>query len=246
MTTSVVVASRSLWPVSETGTVRVGFADAGAQLQGVAIEGAGALLALGDRVQAAPAPTLVDVDGAACRLDGASAYQITLEPLGPPAELGPATRVWICRARGTVGDRALDGLGSIMRSLADHRIVLERAVTAWFGPAEAVALAARRPRRASGHGDEELVGAILRGEPLEPITVADPRLSSTYDGEGLILRCGIELWETDEAEFAERYGGIAGLRGELTGTDGDRTAVAFMSFRGDRERGVGQYLITER
>jgi len=232
--------------VSETETVTAGFADAGAQLQGVAIEGAGALLAVGDRVEAVPGFRLADIDGSACRLGGDGAYEVTLEPFGPPAALGDAARVWICRARGTVADRPLDGFGSITRTLADDRIVLERAVTAWLGPGLAVALAARRPRRASGHGDEELHAAVMRGKPLEPLPVADPRLSSTYDGDGLLLRCGIELWETAEAEFALRYGGIAGVRGELAREDGARTRVTFMSFRGDRERGVGRYEITVR
>jgi hypothetical protein len=240
------VPSRSLWPVSETESVRVGFADADAQLQGVAIEGAGALLAVGDRVESAPGWRLDDIDGAACRLGGDGAYDVTLEPLGPPAALGDASRVWICRARGTVADRPLDGFGSITRSLADNRDGLERAVTAWLGPGLAIALAARRRRRACGHGDEELHAAVMRGEPLEPVPVADPRLSSTYDGDGLLLRCGIELWETAEAEFALRFGGTAGVRGELAHRDGARTRVAFMSFRGDRELGVGRYEITER
>jgi hypothetical protein len=232
--------------VSQTETVRAGFADAGAQLQGVAIEGAGTLLAVGERVEALPGFSLADIDGTACRLGGDGAYAVTLEPLGPPAALGDAVRLWICRAHGTVADRPLEGFGSIMRTLAGDRIVLERAVTAWLGPALAVALAARRPRRASGHGGEELHAAVMRGEPLEPLPVADPRLSSTYDGDGLLLRCGIELWETAEAEFALRYGGIAGVHGELTHEDGARTRVAFMSVRGERERGVGRYEITER
>src|SRR6185437_12972175 len=112
------------------------------------------------------------------------------------------------------------GSGSIMRSLADDRVVLERAVTAWIGPSLAVALNARRPRRAAGHGGEQLNAAILRGEPLETVAVADPRLSSTYDGDGLLLRCGLELWDTEDADFALRYAGTAGAHGTLTHADG--------------------------
>jgi hypothetical protein len=226
--------------------VTIGFADLGGAVQGIAIAGAGALLAAGGRVEAAPAATLTDDGGAACRVAGAGAYELMLEPLGPPADLGEDARVWICRARGTAGGRQLDGVGHITRSQPGERVVLERNVIAWLGPELAVALDARRAGRARGHGDEELHAAILRGAPLTPATVMEPRLSTTYDGDGHLLRCGLELWEDAEADFAVRYGGAATAHGELVGEDGSRTRVAFIAWRGDRgEHGVGHYEITE-
>lgn len=226
--------------------VTVGFADPGAGVQGVAIEGAGALIAAGGAVSAVPGFDLADVDGTACRLRGGEAYDVTLEPVGPPAELGPAARAWICRARGSATGRPLEGLGAIIRSEIGDRVPLQRAVTAWLAPELAVVLAARRPRRASGHGDEELHAALVRGEPPVPLAVASPRLSTTYDGDGLVTHCGIELWETEESEFAERYGALATAHGELTHADGARTRVAFLAWRRNGETGIGRYDITER
>lgn len=230
-----------------TERVTIGFADPEGAVQGVAIAGAGALLAIGGRVEAAPGCTLSDIDGSSCRAVAAGAYEVTLEPLAPPADLGATARVWICRARGLAGGRQLDGFGQITRSQPGERAVLERGVVAWLGPELAVALDARRPARARGHGDEELHAAILRGAPLELAAVMEPRLSTTYDGDGRLLRSGLELWEDAEADFAVRFGGVATGHGELAHKDGARTRVAFMAWRGDRgEHGPGRYEITDR
>jgi hypothetical protein len=230
--------------VSERLTI--GFADAGSRLQGVAIAGAGVLLVSGTTVTSAPqAEMRKDQDGAwTASVDGT--FAVTLEPLGSPARLGDAAQVWICTARGTVGGAAFDGLGHLTREAPADGAILERAVTAWLGAELAATLTARRGRRAAGHGDEELHGAILRGAPLEPVEVSRPRLSSAYDAGGRLVRCGLELWETDESEYAQRFGGVATAHGELVHADGARTRVAFVAWRDEHARGLGRYDITER
>jgi len=224
----------------------IGFADADGARQGVAIAGAGTLLCLGGAVTGAPeAQMRKDADGAwTASVDGR--LEIALEPLGPAAQLGALASVWICSARGTIAGERFDGVGHLTRDAPGDRAPLERSVTAWLGAELALALAARRPRRAAGHGDEELHATVLRGDPLTPAAVRSPRLSSAYDGDGRLARCNVELWETEEAEFALRFGALATAHGELAHADGARTQVAFLAWRGDRERGVGRYDITRR
>ncbi len=215
-------------------------------MQGVAIAGAGALLAVGGQVTAHADAQMRKDDAGAWTASVDGAFAVALEPLGAPARLGEAAEVWICSARGVIGDAAFDGVGHFTREAPAGGFVLDRAVTAWLRTELAVALAARRPRRAAGHGDEERHGAILRGVPLEPVAVADPRLSSTYDGDGRVIRCGLELWETEESDSAVRFAGLATAHGELIHDDGARTLVAFVAWRGDREHGLGRYDITTR
>ena len=126
----------------------------------------------------------------------------------------------VCRAHGSVGARALDGVATISRSEAGEPAPLERWISLWLGPTLAVALTARRPPRAAGHGEEQIDAAILRGEPLAAVAIGDTAISTTYDGDGRPIHCGVELWETDESEFADRAAGEAIAHGELTEPDG--------------------------
>jgi hypothetical protein len=230
--------------VSERLTI--GFAAVNAGPQGVAIAGAGAVVAVGGDVTSVPDAKLSkDSDGAwTASSDGA--FAVALEPLGAPVQLHGDTQIWICTARGRVGDTSFDGLGHLTREAPEREAVLERAVIAWLGAELAVVLTARRSMRAAGHGEEDTQAAILRGAPLEPLTVAEPRLSSAYDADGSLVRCGLELWETTESEFPQRFGGRATAHGELTVADGRRTRVAFIAWRGERAHGAGRYDITER
>jgi hypothetical protein len=230
--------------VSERLTI--GFVAGDGGPQGVAVAGAGALVAVGSQVTSIPEAELHKDASGAWTASGGGAFAVALEPLSPPVQLGGDAQVWICSARGTVGDAGFDGLGHLTREAPDGDATLERAVTALLGTELAVVLAARRPRRAAGHGDERTHAAILRGAPLEPVAVTDPRLSSAYDADGRLVRCGLELWESDEAEFPQRFGGLATAHGELTLADGRRLHVAFIAWRGERVHGVGRYDITER
>lgn len=220
----------------------IGFGDASAGLHGVAIAGLGTLVTAGGRVLPAGQPALRELDGVT-RLGG-DGLDVSLEPLGAPGSLGASTEVWLCRARGTVAGTPLDGLGTITRATLPDALALDRSVSAWFEPGLAFALAARRARGAGGHGDEELAAVVLRGEPPAAAPVAEPRLSTTYDGDGRIVHCGIELWETEDSEFAERIGGESVAHGELAGPGGALTAVTFMAFHRDGAAGCGHYAVT--
>lgn len=78
-----------------------------------------------------------------------------------------------------------------------------RILAAWFGPDRAIVLSAVRPR--NSHADKDVVSVAVAGiDPFaadqatgaerEPLQIFDPRLSTTYDGQGIPLRAGVELW----------------------------------------------------
>jgi hypothetical protein len=235
-----------MYSAAVTERLTIGFAAANGGPQGVAIAGAGALLAVGGDVTSIPDAELSKDAAGAWTASADGAFAVALEPLGPPVDLGADAQAWVCTARGQVGATSFDGLGHLTREAPGGDAVLERAVIGWLGAELAVVLAARRSRPAAGHGDEDAHAAILRGAPLEPLTVADPRLSSAYDADGNLVRCGLELWETADSEFPQRFGGRATAHGELRLADGRRTRVAFIAWRGERVQGAGRYDITER
>jgi hypothetical protein len=193
-----------------------------------------------------------------------ASFDLELEAIGALAELSPEHPV--ARAGGMAGYEqplhvrgsarvgeariAVDGLGQRGHSWGAPdwgRIELARSVSAWLGDDLAVSLTAIRPAGKHEHADEALVAAILeRGEDGEPraVDVADPRLSTTYDGEGRQRHAGLELW-IDEDGFPRR------AAGELAcGTSLDLGALrldcAFFRWWMEGRRGIGRYDVLRR
>jgi hypothetical protein len=71
-----------------------------------------------------------------------------------------------------------------------------RFLAAWLDAGTGFSLLALRPRKARGH-EEDIVASALLDDPAPPV-VAEPRLSTTYSGEGLPARAGLELWLEEE------------------------------------------------
>ncbi|MGO9976318.1 MAG: hypothetical protein ACLP01_26630 [Solirubrobacteraceae bacterium] len=86
-----------------------------------------------------------------------------------------------------------------------------RFVATWFENDAALALLASRPAGAKGH-DLDVVAAAVQGEGPQ-LTVFDPRLSTTYGGDGAPARMGIEMWlgATEEGDLSSRR-----VAGEVT------------------------------
>jgi hypothetical protein len=189
----------------------------------------------------------------------AASFDLELEATGALAELPPDHPV--ARIGGMTGYEqpvrvrgeaqvgasrvAVDGLGQRGHSWGAPdwgRIALARTVSAWLDEGLAVSLTAIRPAGKQHHSDEALAAAIIdRGEDGAPraVDVLDPRLSTTYDGEGRQRHAGMELWVDDEGFPRRAAGEIA------CGTSLDLGALrldcAFFRWRMEGRVGVGRY-----
>jgi hypothetical protein len=219
------------------------FADAASQIAGVAIAGAGTLLAL-DGELAATVPPRLSGGEPAWTLAAAGAYELSLEALADRATLASGAQVWLCRATGHIEARELDGLAMLTRTPGGAVAALERQLSIPFEPALAIALTASRPRGASAHGEELIEAVVFRGEPPAPSLFEKSRLSTTYDAAGIPRHAGVELWESEEVEFALRIGGEAVTNGELIHPDGARSRVVFLAWHHRGHRALGSYTIT--
>lgn len=183
----------------ETGLWGVAWAPAGSDTISVA-------LGEGSEVSLASA-TLAGSDHAEdWRLEG-DGVELVLAPSAPPVSGGEESGLdgfdQLCRAGGRLTldgeERELSGLGwrSTRGTLDLKRIESFRQVCAWFEPDECLALLAMRPRRARGQESDLIAASVIDPEPVP--AVADPRLSTTYDRDGLPSRAGLELWFEEPA-----------------------------------------------
>lgn len=76
-----------------------------------------------------------------------------------------------------------------------------RLLAAWLAGDEGLTLAATRPRKARGQ-EADLTSAVLVDSGGTHF-VSDPRLSTTYDGNGVPSRAGVELWVQEPSEDPE-------------------------------------------
>ena len=191
-----------------------------------------------------------DAEGAGFELEFAS--------VGAPADLsrevaaagGMQGLEQLCRVTGTAraGGREIrvDGLGQRGHQWGSpdwEELSRARTVTAWMGTDESIVLTAVRPAGAHGH-DEEAIWAALLGEH-GPTTVAEPRLSTTYDTEGRQRAAGLELWLTDEDGWARRAAGEV-LCGSTLDLGRLRLDCAFFRWHMEGREGVGRYDLLRR
>ena len=182
----------------------------------------------------------------------AFAFDLVFDAVSAPGELtavdGGAGYEQLCRVHGTVraGDEVLtvDGLGQRGHGWGSpdwNAIELTRSISAWL-PDDALGgmtVAGARPAGARGHADESVAAVIV--EAGEAVAVADPRLSTTYDGEGHMRRAGLELWVTEDGYPLRAAGEV------LCGTSLDLGSlaldVAFLRWHAEGREGVGRYEI---
>ena len=221
-----------------------------------------------DEVSAAGLDTEVVEPLRAWRLHFASdeaSLDLDLHALSAVAELDPEHPVaraggmagfeQACHVTGTatVGGRRLDvdALGQRGHSWGApdwDRISLARTVAAWLDDELAVSLTAIRPAGAKHHEDERVAATILDRDPESgrerASLVADPRLSTTYDGDGRQKAAGLELY-LDEEGLPRRAAGEV-----VCGTTLDlgrlRLDCAFLRWRMEGRSGVGRYDVLRR
>jgi hypothetical protein len=179
------------------------------------------------------------------------AFDLTFEAVSAPGEIsaveGAEGYEQLCRVHGKAGGVEIDGLGQRGHSWGDpdwSAVSLTRTVSAWLDDDAlgGITVLTARPAAASAHADESVAGLIV--EAGEPVSVFDPRLSTTYDGDGHTRRCGLELWVTEDGYPLRAAGEV------ICGTTMDlgalRLDVAFMRWHAEGRSGVGRYEILRR
>ena len=123
-----------------------------------------------------------------------------------------------------------------------NRMATARTVSAWPDDGFALALTAIRPDGAE-HGEERVWAALLGSTGT--LQVDEPRLSTTYDGEGRQRRAGLELWVSEDDGHAHRGSGEV-LCGSTLDLGQLRMECAFFRWRLDGRAGVGRYDVLRR
>jgi hypothetical protein len=187
----------------------------------------------------------------------AHGFDLRFEAVSSPAELngdvvgagGMSGYEQLCTVTGTVrtGGRVTEirCLGQRGHSWGEpdwSRIASARTVAAWPEQGFGLALSAIR-LEGDDHGDEPVWAALMdRAGTLE---VDEPRLSTTYDGDGRQRRAGLELWLEDEDAPPHRGSGEV-LCGSTLDLGQLRMDCAFFRWRLDGRAGVGRYDVLRR
>ena len=187
-------------------------------------------------------------------------FDLRFEACSAPAALEAETPVakaggmegydQLCRVTGSVSHggrtyqvRCLGQRGQLWGTPDWSKIELARAVSAWLADDRALTLTTVRPAKAKGHLDEAVSGFMFEGG--EAVEIADPRLSTTYDGEQRQRRAGLELWMTEEGDYARRVAGEV-LCGTTLDLGEQRLDSAFFAWRMEGREGVGRYDVLRR
>jgi hypothetical protein len=167
----------------------------------------------------------------------------------PPAAAAEPEPSWsgrqeLCRVTGTVAGAEIDCVG-VRTELTQVRLGelgSVRGFTSWVSAEEAVTLLALRPE-SEAHQDHDLVAATVF-DPDGWMSSNDPRLSTTYDGDGNPTRATLELWiARGEREFPRRAAGEAA--GPAVTVAGDHATLWVLPLRchSRGSDGAGVYLL---
>jgi len=180
-----------------------------------------------------------------------SGFDLEFTAVSPPAELsedddaaqlgGMAGEERLCRVSGTAAGHRIDCLGQRGRTwgVADwSRIALTRSLAAWLDNGTSLTVAAVRPTGAESHADEATWGALLDADGA--VDVAEPRISTTYDGDGHQRRAGLELWVSQDDDYPRRGAGQV-LCGSSVELGQLRLDCSFFVWQVDGREGVGRY-----
>ena len=218
--------------------ISVAFFDPAHGLHGSARQGT-TLLFEGVRPTAVPEGPVLDADGDGLRARLAGRFDLSFAPVSAPADLGGAS-TRICQVAGTVGDAAVDCLGTVTETHeapAWSELDALRSISGLFDEGHGFLALALRPRGARGHGEERVRAYLLTGGEL--VAVEDPRLSTVYDDQGRQRDAGFELWVPEE-DFPRRASGRAVVGASLA-LDGLRVQAAVFSWRMEGREGAGAY-----
>jgi hypothetical protein len=224
----------------------VSFADAERGWYGLAHSAGLAVLFRGQAVAGVMSDASLAITVGGVTWTGADAgFDLTWEPMSGPIERAGGVEQLISvrgtvRAGGVTED--IEAVGQRSESAGPRPgYDLVRVVSAWLGDG-GVLLEALRPEGAEGHDVEDVWATLV--EHGDAVAVAEPRLSTTYDGDGHQRRASMELWLGEDG-YPLRAGGevICGSSLDL----GDHTLdLAFFRWRAEGVEGVGRYDILKR
>jgi hypothetical protein len=234
------------------------FGDVEGPVWGAGLQAGSAALIVGDATGAVHSALSADswrADGPVWQL-AAPGIALEVEPVTdereafPPDDGGePARGVQeLCRVHGTVtvsgAERPVDcpGTRSTIDGVDPAALESVRTVAGWFAPDDAFTLLALRAPRAQGQ-EADLVAATLF-DPEGWVPVADPRLSTTYDGAGVPTRVSLELWVTEgENEFPRRAAGEAAAPSAAVTADGLQVRAIPLRCHSRGREGGGVYVL---
>lgn len=219
------------------------FFDPDRELYGMARSGSTILFEGRSPAAHATGPGL-EPDGDGWRAELPGKLSLRLEPVSAELDLGGVT-ARVCRVSGEASGRAVSCLGTFSVTTVTPRweeLDAIRSLSALVDDRNGMLALARRPRGASGHG-EELVraGLLVEGELHE---VEESRISTVYDGDGRQRSAGLELWLAGE-EFPRRGSGVA-IAGSSLELDPVRVHAAVFRWRLDGRDGIGAYELQVR
>jgi len=186
------------------------------------------------RFEATCAPAVIEPDATAAQTGAIQGYEQTCSVSGSVSHGGRTHQL-----------RCLGQRDHLWGAPDLGRIEVARSLSAWLGSDRALMLSAVQPARAKlRHLDEAIAGWVV--EDGEPVRIAEPRLSTTYDGELRQQRAGLELWMDEEGTVGRRAWGelLCGTTIELG--DNLRLDSSFFAWRMEGRQGVGLYDVLRR
>ncbi len=157
----------------------------------------------------------------------------------------------LCRVRGhaeldgTGHDVDVLGVRSVRAAVDLEACDSIRGMWTWFEPADGIALWALRPRKARGHGRDLLSATVLDHEAAR--AVADPRLSTVYDGAGIPSRAGLELWlDGEDQQYPRRAAGEVLVGSDPVEQQGLAIRAGLLRVHSRGAQGAGVYLLGRR
>jgi hypothetical protein len=219
------------------------FFDPDRELYGIARSGATLLFEGRKPVGHANGPQ-VEQDGEGWRAELPGRLALQLEPVSPELDLGDVV-ARVCRVSGEAEGREVSCLGTFSVTASPPRweeLDAIRSISALVDERNALLALARRPRDASGHGDELVRAAMIRDGELH--VVEEARVSTVYDGGGRQRSAGLELWLPGE-EFPRRGSGLV-IAGSSLDLDPVQVHAAVFRWRLDGREGIGAYELMVR
>jgi hypothetical protein len=191
-----------------------------------------------------PAGPRIEAEAAPWRAELEDRFAFELTPVTAEIELG-AVSVSVCRVAGELDGRRLTCLGTLARTREAPRwdeLDAIRSITALVDEGTGLLALARRPRGATGHGEEEVRAVLI--EDGEPRAVEEARISTVYDGGGRQRSAGLELWVPGE-ELSRRGSGLV-IAGSSLDMEVVQVHEAVFRWRLEGRDGIGAYELMVR